>query len=357
MTENKYDTIVVGGGIAGLTAAVYQARAKKNVLLIEKNKELGGLVNSFSHNGFHFDTGVRALESAGIIFPMLEDLGIKLDFVKSPVSVGIEKDIVHIKNLDSLKDYKNMLKKIYPESDREIDEAIKIIRKVMKHMDVLYGVENPVFKDLRKDTKFIFKKLLPWLPKFLFTVGKINRMNMPVEDYLDKIIKNPSLKDIISQHFFKKTPTFFALSYFSLYLDYYYPKGGVGTLADALKDKILAYGGEIKIETTITYVIANQNLVKDEHDNSRCLVVRLRSAGTAGYFQKKESGLIYISSHYRRLLRRLCENQFFRGHFSRAPLERAGFFMFSRIDSSGRVTPLSQGGQESRNAFSIYHAV
>lgn len=267
MSENRYDTIVVGGGIAGLTAAVYQARAKKNVLLIEKNKELGGLVNSFSHNGFHFDAGVRALESAGIIFPMLEDLGIQLDFVKSPVSVGIDQDILHIENLDSLNDYKNLLKKVYPESDQEIDETIKIIRKVMKHMDVLYGVENPVFKDLKKDTKFIFKKLLPWLPKFLFTVGKINRMNMPVEDFLDKIIKNPSLKDIISQHFFKNTPTFFALSYFSLYLDYYYPKGGVGKLADAVKDKILAYGGEIKIETTITNVIANQNLVKDEHDN------------------------------------------------------------------------------------------
>ena len=45
----------------------------------------------------------------------------------------------------------------------------------MKYMDVLYGIENPVFKDLKHDRDFIFKKLLPWLPKFIFTVGKINR--------------------------------------------------------------------------------------------------------------------------------------------------------------------------------------
>ena len=57
-------------------------------------------------------------------------------------------------------------------------------------MDVLYGIENPVFKDLKSDRDFIFKKLLPWLPKFIFTVGKINRMNMPVEDYLETIVKN-----------------------------------------------------------------------------------------------------------------------------------------------------------------------
>jgi hypothetical protein len=81
-------------------------------------------------------------------------------------------------------------------------------------MDILYGIENPVFKDLKRDRAFIFNKLLPWLPKFIFTVGKINRMNMPVEDYLGTIVKNPSLKDIISQHFFKNTPAFFALSYF-----------------------------------------------------------------------------------------------------------------------------------------------
>ncbi len=42
-------------------------------------------------------------------------------------------------------------------------------------MDVLYGLENPVIKDIWKDKKFIFKKLLPWLPKFLFTIRKINR--------------------------------------------------------------------------------------------------------------------------------------------------------------------------------------
>ncbi len=265
MIENKYDTIVVGGGIAGLTSAVYLARQGQKVLLIEKNKECGGLVNSFKHNGFHFETGVRALEDAGIIFPMLKDLGIQLDTVKSDVSVGVENEIVHIKDLSSLTEYKNLLVKLFPESKDEIDNVLKIIRKIMKHMDVLYGIENPVFKDLKRDRAFIFKKLLPWLPKFIFTVGKINRMNMPVEGYLKSIIKNPSLRDIISQHFFKNTPTFFALSYFSLYLDYFYPKGGVGKLTDALKDKILEFGGEIKTETKIAQIWPDKCIVRDEN--------------------------------------------------------------------------------------------
>ena len=265
MANNHYHTIVVGGGIAGLTAAAYMAREKGNVLLIEKNDECGGLVSSFKHKDFQFEAGVRALENAGIIKPMLEDLGIELEFVNSPVTVGIEDDVLHIKDRESLKDYEQLLKKYYPDSSDEIEKTIKIIRRIMKHMDVLYGVSNPFFKDLKRDYKFIFKELLPWLPRFLLTIGKINKMNMPVEHYLETIISDQSLRDIISQHFFKHTPTFFALSYFSLYLDYQYPKNGVGSLADAVYDKVLELGGEVKTETIITEVDAKEQWVKDNH--------------------------------------------------------------------------------------------
>jgi len=160
MIEKTYDTIIVGGGIAGLTATAFLAREGQKVLLIEKNRELGGLVNSFSRNGFNFDAGVRALEDAGIILAMLKDLNIELEVVKSPVSLGIENEILHIENIDSLSKYKDLLKKFYPESEEEIDEVVKTIRKIMKYMDVLYGIENPLFKDLKHAKSFIFKKLL-----------------------------------------------------------------------------------------------------------------------------------------------------------------------------------------------------
>ncbi len=266
MPESRYNIIIVGGGIAGLTSAAYLSRAGKKVLLIEKNRECGGLVNTFTRDGFQFDAGVRALEDAGIIFPMLKDLGIQLEVVKSPVSLGIGSEILHIENIDSLIKYRELLVNLYPESQLEIDEVLRNIRKIMKHMDVLYGIENPVFKDLIRDRDFIFRKLLPWLPKFIFTVGKINRLNMPIEGYLATMVKNPSLRDIISQHFFRNTPAFFAMSYFSLYLDYFYPRGGVGKLADALKGKITGWGGEIKTETKIIEVNAEKCLLKDQEN-------------------------------------------------------------------------------------------
>jgi len=268
MKKHIYDTVVVGGGMAGLTATAYLARAGKKVLLIEKNNELGGLVSSFSRDGFLFDAGVRALESAGIILPMLEELNIRLEVVKSPVSVGIEDQILAVEGIESLNEYRDLLKQIYPGSSAEIDAVIHTIRKIMKHMDVLYGIENPLFKDLVHDRDFIFKKLLPWLPRFLLTIGKINRMAYPVEDYLSSALSDPSLRDIISQHFFKGTPTFFAMSYFSLYLDYFYPKGGVSKLAEALRDKILELGGEIRTGCTVTQVSVDNHTGTDHLQRS-----------------------------------------------------------------------------------------
>jgi phytoene dehydrogenase-like protein len=266
MDQGTYDTVIVGGGIAGLTSAAYLSRSGQRVLLIEKNKECGGLVSSFVRDGFHFDAGVRALEDAGIILPMLKELGIHLEFVKSPVSLGVENEIMHIEGLESLIKYKELLTRLYPGSEEDIARVVKSIRKTMKDMDVLYGIENPVFKDLKHDRAFIFKKLLPWLPKFILTVSKIDRMKIPIENYLSTIIKNPSLKDIISQYFFKNTPAFFAMSYFSLYLDYFYPRGGVGKLSEALKKKIMECGGAIKTETKITEVMAGNRLVKDQNN-------------------------------------------------------------------------------------------
>jgi len=263
ISENKYDTIIVGAGMAGLTAAAFLSKQGRNVLLIEKNKECGGLVNSFTHNGFTFDAGVRALLDAGIIAPLLKELNINMDVVKSHVSVGLGNDIIDVKSINSLKTYRELLEKHYSNSREDITKVMKVIKRIMKHMNVLYGVQNPVMIDLMREKKFLFTVLLPWLPKFLLTLPKINRMNMPVEAYLETLVDNPSLRDILSQHFFKNTPTFFALSYFSLYLNYFYPKEGVGTLATKLENRVEEFGGEIKRETTIKSVNASEKMLTD----------------------------------------------------------------------------------------------
>ena len=80
--------------MAGLTAASYLSKAGLKVLLCEKEKTTGGLVNSFDYKGFVFDGGIRGIENSGIIFPMLNQLGVEIDFLANKVSVGIGKDVI-----------------------------------------------------------------------------------------------------------------------------------------------------------------------------------------------------------------------------------------------------------------------
>ena len=61
--------------MAGLTAAAYISKAGLKVLLCEKEKQTGGLVNSFEYKGFVFDGGIRAIENSGIVSSHAQAVG------------------------------------------------------------------------------------------------------------------------------------------------------------------------------------------------------------------------------------------------------------------------------------------
>ncbi len=258
-----YDVIIVGGGIAGLTATAYLAKAGYTTLLCEKESHCGGLVLSFERDGFVFDGGIRAIENSGIVMPMLRQLGVDIDFVKSQVSVGIEDRVIRLSSVEDIEAYQALLTDMFPESRDEIAAIIDCIRVIMKYLDVLYGIDNPAFLDMKKDRDYLLKVILPWMPKYALTIRKITALNTPVVDYLRRYTQNQSLLDMIAQHFFQDTPAFFALSYFKLYLDYNYPRGGTGTLPDKLVQFIEAHGGAISTNTAIVAVDPEKRRVTD----------------------------------------------------------------------------------------------
>ncbi|NTW45341.1 MAG: FAD-dependent oxidoreductase [Anaerolineaceae bacterium] len=109
----EYDAVVIGGGIAGLTASAYLSKAGKSILLCEKEDKCGGLVNTFERDGFFYDGGIRALENAGVLFPMLRQLGIALDFVPNKISVGVEDKVIFINAENDVDQYEDLLKNLY----------------------------------------------------------------------------------------------------------------------------------------------------------------------------------------------------------------------------------------------------
>ena len=81
----SYDIVIVGGGPAGLAAAVAAKKAgTDSILIIERDKELGGILNQCIHNGFGLHTFKEELTGPEYAYRFIEqvyDLGIeyKLD--------------------------------------------------------------------------------------------------------------------------------------------------------------------------------------------------------------------------------------------------------------------------------------
>ncbi|MCJ7693842.1 MAG: FAD-dependent oxidoreductase, partial [Anaerolineaceae bacterium] len=264
----KFDAVIIGGGISGLTSAAYLSKAGLSILLCEKEEKCGGLVNNFERDKFIYDGGVRAIENSGVLIPMLRQLGISLDLVPNKISVGVEDNIIFVNSENIIEEYKEQLKYLYPENADEIDQIILQIRTIMHYMDVQYGIDNPLFLDMKKDRAYLMKEIIPWMFKYAITAPRISKINVPVVDFLRRYTQNQSLLDIITQHFFQETPAFFALSYLKMYTDYNYPLGGTGKLITKLTDLINKQQGLIRTNTKIVEIDLPNKFVKDAKGNT-----------------------------------------------------------------------------------------
>jgi prolycopene isomerase len=267
--SEKYDVIIIGAGIGGLTAGAILARNGKKVLVLEKNPVVGGYAVCFKRKGFVFDASLHMINGCnpdGPTYSIFKKCGIanKIQLLKPPyIYRSIFPDIDIRIPQNNIPQYINILTKRFP---LEQDGIIRLFKEMSR---VFY-----------EGNKFIYSKL-PFYMELIYAPIKYRKLFLyvykPYQIMLDSFLKDEHLKAIISQlwGYYGLPPTKLNSFYFSyawydfLHNGAYYLKGGSQALTDALIEVIKENRGELKTNRDVDKIIIVNKVAKGVRVNKK----------------------------------------------------------------------------------------
>ncbi|HEX9021888.1 MAG TPA: NAD(P)-binding protein [Nitrospirota bacterium] len=149
----KFDDIVVGSGISGLTMTLLLSLNGRRVLLLEKSARIGGSLRRFRRRGVPFDTGFHftgGLHEGGILSDILSVLGIR-DYI-DPVFLSescrtqfvFESAGRRFEFPSGVENIKKQLKGNFPREAAAIDRHFEMIQSVCRRTPSLNIYENVI---------------------------------------------------------------------------------------------------------------------------------------------------------------------------------------------------------------------
>lgn len=252
---NTAQTIIIGGGPAGLTAAYELTRRGQRPLLLEKLDKVGGIARTENYKGYHFDMGGHRF------------------YTKQPEVQAFWEEILGDDFLE-----RPRLSRIYYNQ--------KYFNYPLKPLNALLGL-GPL-EGVLIGLSYLRWHLFPYREEKTFEQWVTNRFGKRLfetffKSYTEKVwgipcselsaewaaqrIKDLSLKTAVLTMFFKPQDTIK-----TLIESFHYPRQGPGMLWTAVKDRVEQRGGSVQLNSGVVSISRKGNRITDVtvERNGRC---------------------------------------------------------------------------------------
>lgn len=258
----RFDVVIIGSGVGGLTAAAMLSKSGLKVAVLEKEPRIGGYLAGFQRKGFRFDTAIHWLNqcsATGSVSKIFDFIGRDhpsfkcLEKIQRYKSESI--DFLLTNNPDELK---KLLIQTYPEDQQGINRFFKKAKKI--------GASFDNFKSVMLSTetmgpwlriKNIWSQLRFALPFIPFIPYSGTRMKKG----LRKFFSNEKIHDIFSS----ETDLLSCLVPigWAYYNDYQTPPcGGGQVVPDWLAYVVKQYENKLFLNTTVKKIVIENGAVK-----------------------------------------------------------------------------------------------